>query len=217
MGYYRAGFDVTGVDNRLQKNYPFAFHLADALEFVAEHGHEYDAISASPPCQGYSRMRHLPWLKGREYPMLIDATRELLEASSRVWVIENVEDAPLRSGITLCGASLGLKIYRHRKFESSVLLLAPAHRKHLVTIGSGRMLNDRAQPNADGWVSLPSKAFKEVSRNSVAGHFAGMAAAKEIMGIDWMTRDELAQAIPPAYTEYIGRQLIQFLGQEAVA
>lgn len=219
-GYARAGFDVTGVDIKPQPRYPFEFIQADALDYCREHGHEYDAIHASPPCQGYSRMRHLPWLKGREYPMLIEATREALEASGAAWVIENVEDAPLQNGVVLCGAMFGLRVYRHRKFESSIMLLGPPHQKHAVVIGSGRMLNDRARPNSEGWVSLPSKGSPLNGLRgtgdyiTVAGHFSNMSAACEAMGIDWMRRDELSQAIPPAYTEYLGRQLMQAVAKQ---
>jgi 23S rRNA G2069 N7-methylase RlmK/C1962 C5-methylase RlmI len=83
MGYHRAGFDVVGVDHEPQPRYPFAFVQADALEYLAAHGHEYDAIHASPPCQGYSRLRHLPWLKGREWPLLIEPCRALLVQAGR--------------------------------------------------------------------------------------------------------------------------------------
>lgn len=237
VGYHRAGFDVVGVDNRPQKNYPFEIHQADAIEFIREHGHEYDAIHASPPCQGYSRMRHLPWLKDREYPMLIEATREALESTGRLWVIENVEDAPLLNGITLCGVMFGLKVYRHRKFESNILLLAPPHQKHRVVIGAGRMLNNRQKPNAEGWVSLPGKSGGQDLNDDgtpnpgkdrarlrrddgivvAAGHFAGVDAAKAAMGIDWMTRDELSQAIPPDFTEFLGRQLLAALSYRGAA
>src|SRR5690348_7744317 len=110
VGYHRAGFDVTGVDHVRQPRYPFAHIVADALEYVSERGREYDAIHASPPCQGYSRMRHLSWLRGRQYPMLIDETRRLLKATGRPYIIENVEDAPL-DGVRLCGTMFGLKVY----------------------------------------------------------------------------------------------------------
>lgn len=194
-GYQMAGFHVTGVDLAPQPRYAGdAFICADALEYCREHGHEYDAIHASPPCQGYSRMRHLPWLKDRVYPMLIPPTRAALLATGRPYVIENVEDAPLR-GITLCGVMFGLKTYRHRKFETNWLLLGQPHPRHIVRIGSGRNINDRMCATADGWVS-------------VAGHGKGIrAAASAALGIDWMNRDELGQAIPPAYTAYIGLQL----------
>lgn len=196
VGYHRAGFDVVGVDNRPMPRYPYEFIQADALDYLERHYDEFDAIHASPPCQGYSRMRHLPWLKGREYPMMIPATREALDATGVPWVMENVEDAPMLNGIVLCGATLGLKVYRHRRFESNILLFAPPHKKHRVVIGRGRMLNDRQSANDDGWVSL-----------------VGKGDGAEPMGIDWMSRDELAQAIPPAYTEFIGRQLLAHIGR----
>lgn len=210
-GYQMAGFHVTGVDIAPQPRYAGdVFHQADALEYVAEHGHEFDVIHASPPCQGYSRMRHLPWLKDREYPLLIDATREALEATGAVWVIENVEDAPLRSGMTLCGLSFGLRMYRHRRFESNVLLLAPPHQKHTVVIESGRMLGSRYSRASAGVTGmLPDPC----------GHTAGAStkAAAIAMGVEWMSRGEMTQAIPPAYTCYIGTQLRAALGREEAA
>lgn len=200
MGYHRAGFDVTGVDIEPQPHYPFRFIQGDALAFPLD---GYDVIAASPPCQGYSRMRHLPWLKGRVYPMLIDAMRARLHQSGALWVIENVEDAPLQ-GITLCGATFGLKVYRHRRFESNLLLLAPPHLKHVETIGHGRIYNSRRSANANGWITA-------------AGHSGSRDAFARAMDIDWMTRDELSQAIPPAFTEYLGRQLLAVLECQAVA
>ena len=205
VGYHRAGFDVVGVDHKPQKRYPYRHVVADALEYVAEHGHEFDAIHASPPCQGYSRMRHLPWLRGRTYPLLIDATRAALRATGRPWIIENVEDAPL-DGVRLCGTMFGLKVYRHRLFESSVLMFQPQHRPHRVVIGAGRNLNDRRDVHPDGWMSAAAHG---------KGYRRAMGAA---MGIDWMTREELSQAIPPAFTAYLGAQLLWQLGvREATA
>lgn len=235
VGYHRAGFDVVGVDIKPQKRYPFRFVQADSLRIPFDFS-SFAAVHASPPCQGYSRMRHLPWLKGRVYPMLIGECRAMLESSGIPWVMENVEDAPL-GGIVLCGAMFGLKVYRHRRFESSHCLLQPSHEKHKETIGKGRMLNDRAQPNENGFVSLPSKVklfagrlpsrdssgsskpdrlnrnyhAKEGEFLSVAGHNFKLSLASKAMGIDWMNRKELAESIPPAYTEYIGKQLIRIL------
>ncbi len=199
MGYHRAGFDVVGVDLHPQPRYPFEFHQADALTFPLD---GYDAIHASPPCQGYSRLRHLPWLKGREYPTLIPQTRALLEASGVPWVIENVVDAPL-GGFIICGASLGLPISRHRAFESSVFMLVPPCPGHSTIQPGGATLGKRY--TGSGGVT---GVMKEISRNSMAGHFAGVDRARKALGIDWMKRDELAQAIPPAYTELIGRALL---------
>lgn len=202
-GYDRAGFDVTGVDNKPQPRYPFNFIQADALEYLAEHGHEFDFVHASPPCQGYSRLRHLPWLHGRKYPMLIEATRRLLGEFSIPWVMENVVDAPLH-GFTICGRALGLPISRHRKFESRDLILAPQCPGHDV-IEPGSATISKRYRHSGGVTGV----MKEIDRDSIAGHFSGVKRAREAMGIDWMTRDELAQAIPPAYTEWIGRQLIK--------
>jgi DNA (cytosine-5)-methyltransferase 1 len=203
-GYSRAGFDVTGVDHRPMPRFPFAFIQADALTYLVEHGHEYDAIHASPPCQGYSRMRHLPWLKDKVYPLLLEPTRAALAATGRPWVIENVEDAPLR-GITLCGLMFGLKVYRHRRFETSWLLLGLTHPKHRIVIGSGRLLNDRNRSTSGG--SL--KGDRASGMVTVCGNsYGNLVVAQAAMGIDWMNRKELSQAIPPAYTQFIGTQWI---------
>jgi DNA (cytosine-5)-methyltransferase 1 len=112
---------------------------ADAMTFPLD---GFDAIHASPPCQGYSRLRHLPWLKGRVWPLLIEPTRERLESTGRPFVIENVEDAPIRGPI-LCGQMFGLALYRHRRIETNWPLLHPAHPRHRTVIGHGRMVNDR--------------------------------------------------------------------------
>lgn len=191
MGYYRAGFDVVGVDIKPQPHYPFEFHRADALEYCAAHGHEFDAIHASPPCQGYSRMRHLPWLKDREYPLLIPVTRLALQATSRPWVIENVADSPLIGG-ELCGAALGLAIVRHRRFESSILLLFPSCPGHPVLFAGSRTMSKRG------------------ASSGVMGLSSGQGAADAI-GIDWMTNREMRQAIPPAYTQWVGERLMEAL------
>jgi DNA (cytosine-5)-methyltransferase 1 len=196
MGYYRAGFDVVGLDLCPQPHYPFRFIRGDMLKPPVDLS-QFDAIHASPPCQGYSRLRHLPWLKDRTWPMLIGPVREILEATGRPWVIENVADSPLE-GITLCGTMFDLTCYRHRRFESNVLLLAPPHPKHKVIIRHGRGVNARPTAEASGWIT-------------VAGHHWGANIAREAMGIEWMTGAEIAQAIPPAYTEFVGRQLVSAL------
>ena len=193
MGYYRAGFGVVGVDIKPQPHYPFEFHQADALEYCAEHGHEFDVIHASPPCQGYSRMRHLLWLKDRTYPLLIEPIRELLIASHKLYVIENVADAPLDS-YQLCGLALGLNLIRHRRFESNVFMLFPKCPGH-PTIFHG----DR---NMSKWGA----------KSGVMGVIGN--DAKQSLGIDWMTQKEMRQAIPPAYTEFIGKHLMELLNAE---
>ena len=210
MGYHRAGFmEIVGVDNRPMPHYPFRFIQADALEYVAEHGREFDVIHASPPCQAYSRLRHLPWLRGREYPMLILPVRELLSTTGRPYVIENVSDAPIW-GAELCGAALGLELSRHRRFESNVMLLFPPCPGHK-TIQPGRATLGKRYAKQAGITGVP----KEISRESIARHFVGVALARKAMGIDWMTGKELAQAIPPAYTDFIGRQLLQAIQNES--
>jgi DNA (cytosine-5)-methyltransferase 1 len=211
MGYHRAGFDeIVGVDNRSQPRYPFDFVKADALEYVAEHGHEYDAIHASPPCQGYSIMRNLPWLKDKEYPLLIDPVRELLEQTGKSWVIENVMGAHLPAG-WLCGAMFGMPIYRHRYFETSWFWMQPGHPKHQGVIQSGRKLGNQGNDMVVGLDDPKRRGIKGgTSWPQHAG--ANWKQAAVVMNIDWMKREELTQAIPPAYTEYIGHALMRHLG-----
>jgi DNA (cytosine-5)-methyltransferase 1 len=204
MGYHRAGFgEIVGVDIAPQKNYPFEFVQGDALEYVLEHGHEFDAIHASPPCQGYSIMRNLPWLKDREYPMLIDPVRELLDGVGKPWVIENVMGAHLPAG-WLCGTMFGMPFYRHRAFESNWFWMQPGHPKHRVVIGSESVGRPR---RGETFI------FSGNPVNTI-GHAKGWKIAAEAMSIDWMKREELTQAIPPAYTEYIGQALVQNLGHQ---
>lgn len=195
-GYVLAGFDVTGVDCREQPNYPASggsFVRADALEYLALHGREYDVIHASPPCQRYTRAAKIHDSAGR-HPDLVAPARELLDNLGKPWVMENVIGSPLRAGVVLCGLSFGLEVIRHRVFESSLLLLAPHHNPHPKHLST----------NA-------SKAYSTGSGGlvCVAGHNFVREAGAAAMGIDWnMTRAELANAIPPAYTAYLGRQLI---------
>jgi len=194
VGYHRAGFDVVvGVDIKPQPRYPFAFVQADALEYVAEHGHEFDVIHASPPCQGYSRMRHVT---GKEYPLMIEDVRAALRATSKPYIMENVEDAPLIDDILLCGTMFGLKVFRHRRFETSFFMMAPPHITHTL-FGKGQK---QGRPITE-----------ERQYITVTGNFSGIETGKRAMGIDWMSKRELTQAIPPAYTEYIGRHLMEVL------
>ena len=143
MGYHRAGFEVVGVDHCPQPRYPFEFHRADALDFLSEHGAEFDVIHASPPCQAYTGLRNVTLSRfgdAPEHPDLIAATRAALRATAdgTVYVIENVQGSSLYTQIILCGAALGLPhLARHRHFESNVLLFAPPcrHRENEYTIG----------------------------------------------------------------------------------
>lgn len=196
-GYHLAGFDVVGVDINPQPNYPFEHHVADAVEYLLEHGHEFDAIHASPPCQAYTNAQRI---QGNTHPDLVAPTRNALEAVGRPWVIENVPGSPLRSPQVLCGAMFGLGTYRHRWFETSWPLLAPFEPPHTAPVAK---------------MGRPPKAGEFMH---VVGNFSGVVQARRAMGIDWMTRDELRESIPPAYTAHIGTQLINhltFLGRAA--
>lgn len=191
-GYQRAGFHVTGVDIKPQKNYcGDEFVQADALEYVAAHGscncHAFDVIHASPPCQGYSRSRTL---QGNSHPMLIESVRELLKATGKPYVIENVKGAPLINPVLLVGSMFGLMTMRPRLFECSFpvpfVLAPPPAAKH----------SELGMPPVDGQYI------------HVVGHFSGVEYASKAMGISWMTQGELAQAIPPIYTQWIGQHLM---------
>ncbi len=217
VGYSRAGFEVVGVDIAPQKNYPFAFIQADAMTFPLE---GYDAIHASPPCQGYSIMRNLPWLRDREYPLLIEPTRERLIASGLPWVIENVMGAQRKAQMHagwLCGQMFGIPVLRHRLFQTSFYWLQPAHMPHWGTVRNGRTLGSRARDivTVDG-LERNMRGKRTLGNGAQApaanvGHAAGFELAKLAMGIDWMKREELTQAIPPVMTEYIGRALMAAL------
>lgn len=201
MGYHRAGFEVVGVDIAPQKHYPFEFHQADALEYLAAHGHEFDAIHASPPCQGYSVASVIHRNNGKVYPKLVEVVRHRLLMIGRPYVIENVPGAPLEEPLMLCGLMFGLRVFRHRLFETSFFNLSPDHITH-----TGRKIGEGYYSVAGGagrW-----KTWGTVKRNVSKGT---VAEWRQAMGIDWMTRSELTQAIPPAYTEYIGRNLIAYL------
>ncbi len=202
MGLHRAGFEVVGVDIEPQKHYPFEFHQADAMTYPLE---GFDAYWASPPCQYYSRLRHLPWLRDRVYWRSVPPTQRRLLPTHKPWVIENVEDCwDMPDSIVLCGQTFELPIFRHRRFESNVLILAPPHAKHVGVMAHGK--NSMAKRYAEGHIGI-----KEISRDSIVGHGAGVARMRQAMGIEWMNRDELAQAVPPVMAEYIGQQLMKVL------
>ena len=194
VGYHRAGFDVVGVDNRPQKNYPFEFHLGDALEFIAEHGREFDVIHASPPCQAYSTTKSL---HDNEHPDLVGPTRTALRATGKPYIIENVPGAPLFNYVMLCGTMFGLGVIRHRLFECKpAIFFSPQSCNHA----------GKTAPSKGEYHSLDGYDFI-----TCAGHNFQAGAGRKAMDIDWMTRDELAQAIPPAYTQYIGERLLRLL------
>lgn len=197
MGYHRAGFDVVGVDIKPQTRYPFAMVVGNAMRPPFDL-RTFNAIHASPPCQGYSEnLRHL----AGEAEMLIDPCREMLQRSGRPWVIENVEGDPLATettlygehGTMLCGSHFGMRIWRHRLFETSFPIGRPGPCNH---------------------VSPPLNPHREESRERMRTEFGRVDLEKiwrDEAGVSWMDKHAGRQAIPPAYTEYIGRQLIRVL------
>lgn len=205
VGYHRAGFDVVGVDVKFQKNYPFEFHQGDALEFVAEHGREFDAIHASPPCQAHVKgLAAVNALRGRRprHADMIPETRLAIEIFGVPCVIENVEGSPLKPAIRLCGTYFGLPIRRHRLFESNVMLFG-------VDCRHKRFREKRYYSSYGQIRGNPPRMTSAVVQ--VFGNPSNAAKSEwgPALGIDWMDWRELAQAIPPAYTEFVGRQLIE--------
>jgi len=200
-GYQRAGFYVVGIDNRPQPHYAGdEFIQADALEYAAKHGRKFDMIHASPPCQLYSITRNLKTSRG-DHPDLVAIVRKVLLEIRLSYVIENVPGAPLVNPLMLCGSMFGLGVLRHRMFECKPTIWFPpascAHGKCLPMWWKSRR-RALAQGRSFGYITVAGKSFL-------------MHEAKEAMGIDWMIRSEISQAIPPAYTEFIGRILINSL------
>ena len=195
VGYHRAGFDVVGVDNRPQPRYPYTFVQADAMRFPLD---GFDAIHASPPCQDHSSLNNVIKVD-HESGWMLPATRDRLRSWGGTYVIENVPGAPMVEPLMLCGASFGLyaggyALRRHRLFESNVFLMGPGcacPRRILGVYG-------------DGGPGLYSRGRK-----------ASSGEARALMGIDWMNRREISQAIPPAYTQFIGEQLLTHLARAA--
>lgn len=199
MGYHRAGFEVVGVDIKPQPRYPFEFHQADAMTFPLN---GFDVIHASPPCQAYTRMAKgllISQGRGREYPKLIESMRERLIGTQVPYVIENVPGAPLQNAIMLCGSSFDLLVQRHRLFESNVFLMGMA------------CLHARQIKNKPSLHRLQGRSRVVGCYGNGRGKGDNLALWSQAMGIDWMTRKELSQAIPPIYTEWIGRQLMEVL------
>lgn len=194
MGLHRAGFDVVGIDIKPQPRYPFPFIRGDALNPPVRLS-DFDLIWASPPCQGYSRTRHLPWLRSKKHPLLIPAMRDMLQASGIHYCIENVGDAPLY-GAALTGDMFGMPFTRLRRFETSFLVMHPKRGRSPEGV-RGRMFGDRLR-------SQHERLRLWQDRGAVGcGHAAG--DARDWMDCRWMGRREASQAIPPAYSEHIGR------------
>lgn len=217
MGYHQAGFDVLGVDlfeDYTQARYPFDSIKADVFDVLDSFDlSQFDAIHASPPCQRYSITNAA---RGHDYPDLIGPTREALQATGLPYVIENVKGAPLHDPIELCGCMFDLKavdddgitlhLQRTRLFESNVDLSAPRPHDHTDhewvggCYGGARRDKYEAKYVRKGGYVPPNKAVVEA-----------------YMGIDWMTWKGLHQAIPPAFTQHLGGQLLDAIETQEVA
>jgi DNA (cytosine-5)-methyltransferase 1 len=222
VGYHRAGFEVVGIDSNPQPHYPYEFHQLDAMALVQDRSngcwHEgvgsclpgmssvclghFDAIHASPPCQAFTSMRSVAKARGstKQHPEFVDPIRQKLVGWGGPWVIENVPGAPMRNYVTLCGSMFGLGVRRHRLFETNWLVVAPPHCQH----------------DGHEFVGVYGDHADRINRPHPDGHNRSpktrdLAEAQAAMGIDWMPWKPLAQAIPPAYTEYLGLQLVEQL------
>jgi len=203
VGYARAGFDVVGVDSADRLAYPFERRVADALDYLDAGGWlGFDVIHASPPCQAYTSLARDKWRTADQHPDLIAPLRERLLNIGLSYVIENIPTAPLLDPLELCGSMFGLPIRRHRHFEirrrdadddrmqtRTDLILTPAH------------AHDRARRVVGVYGHAGGRSTRDGDRHSTADWRAAM-------GIDWMNGAELAEAIPPAYTEWIGRNVL---------
>lgn len=191
-GYVEAGFDVVGIDNSPQPHYPYRFIQMDALDGLSlVYGARFDAIHASPPCQKFSAYRRKDSGIGSDAPDLITETRRLLQLTGLPYIIENIPNSPLLDPVQLCGSSFGLDIRRHRWFESNITLTAPACDHSWQTPRfppAGNRTNLRRTVEIGVW-RIP------------------VSVQRKAMGIDWMSKGELSQAVPPAYTRHLGEQI----------
>lgn len=211
VGYHNAGFDeIIGVDIVDRHNYPFKFIKMDALEYLRTADlRDVDFIHASPPCQCYSKLKYLSgnvekWEE--EHVDLVAPTRELLIKTGKPYVIENVEGAPLINPIKLCGSQFeNIYTQRPRLFESNIPL-----RKHDAPVIKHKTLRLGQGIAEDGYITVagtrPAKGMNETQAKLYFGFALG--------GIDWMSLKELTQAIPPCYTEFIGKQIIEHINKK---
>lgn len=228
MGYSLAGFEVVGVDIEPQRHYPFEFHQADVMTLDLDFLRSFDAIHASPPCQAFTALRTM--YNAKPHADLLTPTRELLRETGRPWVIENVEGARrvMREPILLCGSMFGLgtgnaELRRHRLFElsgfdmlrplcqhytrSRVIGVYGGHgrdrRRTVTVVGDGNGRDYRKHPATVGvYGSAGGASVRDGTQQFSTDQ------RREAMGIDWMNGDELSQAIPPAFTDYIGKRLM---------
>ena len=207
MGYHRAGFDVTGVDIAPQPRYPFEFVQAEGLEFLDGDGWKgFDVIHSSPPCQRWSHVGNHSRAGGKEYPDLISPTRRALLDTGLPFVIENVPGSPLLEPLMLCGTMFdGLRVLRHRLFEANFPITCPPHGKHPLVHTLDKRKNHYGKTD-------DKKDYVQVT----GGGNCSIAAARDAMGIDWMTKGEINEAIPPAYTKFIGLQMMKHLAKRVV-
>ena len=206
VGYSRAGFKVVGVDKQWMPEYPFPYYRQDALKFMERfledgntiNGEPVDAIHASPPCKKFSTISKS--LGYDSHTDLLTPIREMLVESGLPYIIENVPGAPMRNPIMLCGSMFELRIergylQRHRLFESNIMLQMPRPCRH-----EGQAIGVYGNGRGGGPLRMRT---------------ANAAEAKALMGIDWAGRNGITQAVPPAYTEYLGKQLANTLQQSA--
>lgn len=201
MGYHRAGFEVVGVDKDPQPNYPFEFVQGDALELgpaLLASG-RFQAAHGSAPCQTFTAYRRRGARVGDGYLNLIPETRAMFERSGLPYVIENVEGAPLRDPVMLCGSAFGLDVRRHRLFEVNFPMMSPGC--------------------VHGWQRsrfAPATNRTNLRRTVEIGVWRiPLDVQQQAMGMDWSTLEELSEAVPPAYTEHIGDYLFDHLGSIA--
>lgn len=196
LGYSMAGFEVHGVDIAFQDNYPFKFHRGDGLDIgkVLIDSGEYDLVHISPPCQAYSDLQKRT---KKNYPDLIKPFREMVQSTGIPYVMENVDTAPLENPVMLCGTMFeGLRVYRHRLFETNWDLEQPKHPKHknLVFTHDKRKKHYGTPMSDDMFVQVTGGGNAKIEQKRAA------------MGLTYMTHKEINEAIPPKYTEWIGNQ-----------
>jgi site-specific DNA-cytosine methylase len=201
-GYQQAGWEVVGVDHKPRPNYPGKFIQADAVEYLQACAAEYDAIHASPPCQAYShgvKSRNSKWVrhKGKDESMMIGVVRSILQETARPWIIENVRGSrtELNACLLLCGSMFGLPIKRHRLFESSFMLMAPHH--------------PECQGLAKHYAAQRGWDHRDMTVTGKGRKSGTLERWKEIMGIVHpISQSEIVNSIPPAFTEWIGKQVL---------
>ena len=193
VGYARAGFEVHGVDLKHGKRYPYTYTRADVLDVLQDDNfiQQFDVIHASPPCQTHSITQHLRNAQGKTTSKidLIPETRAALIASDKPYIIENVPGSPLINPIQLCGSSFGLKVRRHRLFESNMPL-------------EGSVCNHKLQGRPIGVYGSLNDEIPKGGKTA-----ATINEARDAMGMPWAIWTELVEAIPPAFTEYLGGQI----------